>query len=427
VKILLLSISLRGGAGGATYRLHQGLQGIGVDSQILVKNKDVDDQSVIIAPPKRLVTLANRLARLGRIGNLNNLPLRLYPGWEQAHFHPQWLPDSIFSKVAQLCPDVINLHWTCGGWIQIETIPKLPKPVVWTLHDMWAFTGGCVHSEECDRYTDSCGACPILRSKKESDLSRWVWRRKARAWRELDLTIVTPSSWLAKCARSSSLFRNLRIEVIPNGIDTKIFKPIDSHIARELLNLPQDKQLVLFGAWRPNHPWKGFHLLQTALQKLNKAGWKDKIELIVFGLDQPEINVDFAFKFRYLGRLHDNISLAVVYSSADVMIVPSIRESFGLTAAESLACGTPTVAFRTGGLPDLIEHQQNGYLARPYEVEDLAKGIKWVLEDKDRYQRLSHRAHEKIEQEFTLEQQARRYQALFSEIVAKHKAKSSAK
>jgi len=417
MKVLLLSISLEGGAGGATYRLHQGLQNIGVDSQTLVRTKHVDDATVIVVPETRSARLVRRLGRLLQVRSLERLPLELYPHRDRTNlFSLQWVPDSISPKVAQLCPDVINLHWVCDGFLRIETIPKLNKPIVWTLHDKWPFTGGCFYSYDCDRYTGSCGACPQLHSSQNWDLSRWVWRRKAKAWQDLNLTIVTPSSWLARCASSSALFKDRRIEVIPNGLDTERYKPIDRKLAREILNLPQDKQIVLFGAWLNSHR-KGFHLLQPALQSLSKSEWQDKLEVVVFGFSQPSHQPDLGFKTYYLGRLNDDITLALAYSAADVFVAPSIADNLSTTVMEAIACGTPCVAFNVGGMPDLIDHRQNGYLAQPYEIEDLAHGIAWVLEDPERHQHLAHRAREKAEREFTLEMQARRYLALFEEVV----------
>ncbi|WP_414583972.1 glycosyltransferase family 4 protein [Scytonema sp. PCC 10023] len=405
MKVLHISTSdTNGGAARATYRLHKGLQNINVNSQMLVQEKYSDDTTVLA--PK--IRLSQGIARAKLTFDV--LPLKLYSQRDRTTFSLQWLPDGVIPKVTQIDPDIINLHWMSGGFIQIETIAKLPRPLVWTLHDMWAFTGGCHYSGECDRYTKSCGTCPLLKSSKDWDLSRWVWQRKAKAWRDLNLTIVTPSSWLAKCASSSSLFQDLPIEVIPNGLDTQNYRPINQRVARQLLNLPQDKQLVLFGALEATSDRrKGFHLLQAALVELSKSGWKDKLEAVIFGASQPQSPPDLGLIANYLGHLSDDLSLAVVYSAADVMVVPSFQEAFGQTASESLACGTPVVAFNATGLKDIVDHQFNGYLAKPYEAEDLAKGIAWVLENPDRYQKLSHRAREKAEKEFTLEIQVHRY------------------
>ena len=413
MKILQLSTyDTAGGAARAAYRLHKGFQGINVHSQMLVQAKFSDDKTVV-APQ---TNLEKGLAKLGHA--LDAIPPRFYRQRQPTAFSTQWVPDLILSTVARLNPDLINLHWISESYLQIETISRLSKPIIWTLHDMWPFTGGCHYDQNCGRYVDSCGTCPQLGSNKNFDLSRWTWQRKYRAWKDADLTIVTPSAWLAKCANFSSLFRNLRVEVIPNGLDTQRYKPINRQIVRSLLNLPQDKQLVLFGAINATSDRrKGFHFLQPALQSLCKSGWYDKVELIVIGSSQPDNQTDLGFKTHYLGQLSDDISLAQIYAAADVFVAPSIQDNLPNTVMEAIACGTPCVAFKIGGMPDMIEHQKNGYLAQPFEVEDLAQGFAWVLENSERHQKLCDRAREKAQQEFTQELQAHRYVSLFTEIL----------
>jgi glycosyltransferase involved in cell wall biosynthesis len=412
MKTLLVNSSdIIGGAARAAYRLHKGLQNIGVTSQMLVQEKFSDD-STIIAPRVRL---SQGIAHSKL--TFDTLPLKFYKNLNTDIFSIQWLPDRVITKVNEINPDVINLHWVSGGFLQIETLAKLNRPLVWTLHDMWSFTGGCHYSGECYRYTKSCGACPQLGSYKDWDLSRWVWKRKVKALKNLNLTIVTPSYWLAKCARHSSLFQNVRVEVIPNGVDIQKYRTIERSIARKLLNLREDKQLVLFGSLRAtSNKRKGFHLLQLALQELSKSGWKDQLEVVIFGASEPEHPLDFAFQAHYLGILNDDLSLAIVYSAADVFVLPSIEENLANTVMEAIACGIPCVAFNIGGTPDMIEHQKNGYLAQSLQIEDLAQGISWVLENIERHHKLSHRAREKAVQEFSLEIQANRYFNIFGDV-----------
>lgn len=409
MKILHVNTSdLDGGAARAAYRLHQGLQLLGVSSHMLVRDKASADKSVI---PQRAI-----LTKLGP--SFSKLPLRFYPNRSRTNFSPQWFPDKIATNVKQLDPDIVHLHWICNGYVQIETLAKFKRPIVWTLHDMWAFTGGCHYSQECDRYTYSCGACPQLHSAKNQDLSSWIWHRKAKAWKDLNLTIIAPSRWFAECAKASSLFKDQRIEVVPHGLDTQKYKPVNQQFARELLCLPQDKKLVLFGASSAalGDQRKGFHLLKPALQALSKSGWQDRIELVIFGTSRSQKTADLGFRVHYLDRLYDDISLALVYSAADVMVVPSMQEAFGQTASESLACGRPVVAFKATGPKDIVDHQQNGYLAKPFEIEDLARGIAWVLNSKERHQKLCIAARKKAEQEFTLELQAQRHLSIFKEL-----------
>ncbi len=419
MKVLLISaFDTVGGAARAAYRLHCGLQSIGESSQMLVQTKFSNNRT-IVAPQ---TNVEKAMAKLGHA--LDTIPLGFYSHRDKTAFSSQWFPDVIIPRVAQLNPDLINLHWINESFLQIETIAKFKQPIIWTLHDMWAFTGGCHYAQNCDRYTDSCGACPQLRSSKNFDLSRWIWQRKSRAWKNTHLTVVTPSLWLANRASSSSLFRNLRVEVIPNGLNTERYKPVNRSIARELLNLPQDRQLVLFGAINATSAHlKGFNLLQPALQSLCGSGWHDKIELIIFGSSQPDAQTEFGFKTHYLDKLSDDISLALVYAAADVFIAPSIQDNLPNTVMEAIACGIPCVAFSIGGMPEMIEHRKNGYLAQPFEVEDLAQGIAWVLENKERHQKLCARARNKAEQEFTEELQARRYASLFAEILDKYEHK----
>jgi len=307
MKIVLISTAdVQGGAPRAAYRLHQGLQRIGVDSQMLAQYKYSNDKTVI-APTTRL---GQSIART-RIA-VDRVPEKLYPRRQKAGLSPQWLPDQIVPKITKLNPDIINLHWIGEAFLQIETIGKFKQPLVWTLHDMWTFTGGCHYSGECDRYTGNCGACPQLVSDQDWDLSRWVWQRKAKAWRNLNLTIVALSSWLTNCARDSSLFKDLRIELIPNGIDTTVYRPINQQIARELLNLPQDKPLVLFGSLKAtSDPRKGFHRLQAALQDLSQSEWQDKLDLVIFGASEADNPMDVGFPTHYLGTLNDDLMLDV--------------------------------------------------------------------------------------------------------------------
>ena len=413
MKILHISTKdFEGGAARAANRLHQGLKKINIDSQMLVQTKVSDDQTVIA--PQTL--LEKSLANLG--GIVDTIPPKLYLRHSQISFSTQWLPDAIYSRIARLNPSLINLHWIHNSHLRIETLAKLKLPIVWTLHDMWAFTGGCHYDRNCGKYVESCGACPQLKSDRDWDLSRWIWQRKSQAWKNINLTIVTPSKWLAECASSSSLFKNIPVEVIPNGLDLQRYKPIDRQIVRSLLNLPQNKQLVLFGAIKATSDRrKGFHLLEAALQSLCQSGWQDKIELVVVGASQSGEPADLGFKTHYLGKLNDDISLAQVYAAADVFVAPSLQDNLPNTVVEAIACGTPSVAFKIGGMPEIIEHQQNGYLAQPYEIEDLAKGIVWLLEDKEKHQKLCHQARVKAEQKFAMELQANRYASLYNRII----------
>jgi glycosyltransferase involved in cell wall biosynthesis len=417
---LLVSKSIEGGAGGASYQLHKSLQGVGVTSRLLLEEKpsSLEDPTVILGVKSRIARYVNQSYKK----RLQDLLLKPY---RNRHimtnnfdlFSPQWLWDSIpiLQVAAKLRPDVINLHWVCDGGVRIESIPRLRTALVWTLHDMWAFTGGCHQSLYCNRYRENCGACPQLHSGKDKDASRWIWARKAKAWKDLNLTIVTPSLWLAKCAKSSSLFRDLRVEVIPNGVDEKQFYPIEQERARDYFHLPHDKFVVLFGAWA-NTSNKGFQQFQQAVGRLNSSELKAETQVVVFGAySQTEDDRDLLVQPRYLGTLGHNI-MPLAYSAADVFVVPSFRENFPLTVLESLACGTPVVAFDITGPREIILHKKTGYLAKAYEIDDLSCGIEWVLENKSRRRQLAREAREHILKQYTLEQIAHRYLTLFDSV-----------
>jgi len=413
MKTVILSTSdIGGGAARAAYRIHIGIQSIGIDSNMLVQTK-LGDDTTVIGPNTKLQK------GLGMVKpTLDSLPLQLYPKRNNVIFTPAILPNNIATKIANLNPDIINLHWVTGGFLKPTTLKRFNKPIVWTLHDMWPFTGGCHYDEECGRYREKCGKCPVLGSSQNRDLSRWIWNRKYKAWNNLDITVVTTSQWLGNCAKSSSLFHNMQVKVIPSCLDLSIFKPINKQIARELLALPQDKKIILFGAMNStSDKRKGFQYLQSALQTLVDDEYRTEIELIVFGSSGHNNQSNIELKTHYLGTLHDDISLALLYNAADVFVAPSIQENLANTVLETLACGTPCVAFNIGGMPDMIEHKRTGYLASPFDANDLAKGIIWILEDDERWQILSHQARQKIENEFNFQTVGQQYAELYMEIL----------
>jgi glycosyltransferase involved in cell wall biosynthesis len=332
----------------------------------------------------------------------------------QGWFSSAWLPDQLHSRLVQLQPDIVNLHWVNNGLMRLETLRRLDYPIVWTLHDMWSFTGGCHYTGGCNRYNEMCGQCPQLGSHSESDLSRRVWLRKASAWKYLRLQIVTPSSWMADCARASALFRERTIETIPYGLDIDIFKPLDRGFARHALNLPNDKLIILFGADSGTaDSRKGFDLLSTALNYLARdEKLRPQILLAVFGRSLDGSGKTEGFETRYMGKLQDDASLALLYSAADVFVAPSREDNLPNTILEAMACGTPCAAFCIGGMPDMIVPGETGYLAAAFDPEDLARGIRQLLISLDKVGlRMRNRNH--ATEKFGLMLQAERYQDLY--------------
>lgn len=373
MKILHVNThDIQGGAARAAYRLHQALLTKGVDSQMLVQYKVSDDYAVIY------LDSGLQKIRAKFSPTLDAIPLKRYPSRTKTLFSTAWIPLSGTAEtINRINPDIVHLHWICGGMISIEELAKINAPIVWSLHDMWAFTGGCHYDEECRAYQTGCGNCKVLQSSKSNDLSKKIFKRKQTVFASIKnrLTIIGLSRWLKTCAEQSQLFQDTKVINLPNPLNTQSFSPIDKKIVRELLKLPQDKKLVLFGAMSATaDPRKGFRELSQALEKLPKD-----IELVVFGSSKPKTPQGFLQNAHYLGYLHDDMSLRVLYSAADVMVVPSLQENLSNAIMESLACGTPVVAFAIGGNSDMIDHQQNGYLAQPFDPEDLARGIEWVL------------------------------------------------
>jgi len=415
MKVSIISTyDVSGGAARAAHRLYKGLQAKGIALKMLVQSKVIEDYN-IIGPPSNLAKSISFLRP-----TLDSLPLRFYRSRQPIIFSPGILPDRLTKKIAEINPDIIHLHWIAGGFMRIESLMHFNKPIVWTLHDSWAFTGGCHLPFDCIRYQDSCGACPILNSHKETDFSRKIWLRKRKALKGLDITIVTPSRWLGDCAKTSSLLRNRQILTIPNGLNTTCFKPIDKATARNILSLPKDKKLILFGSMDiTTNKLKGFHLLADALRSFANYRWRNIAELIVIGACEPSTPPDLGLKYTYFGHINDEISMAILYSAVDVFVLPSIHENLPNVIMEAMACGTPCVAFNIGGISDLIEHKKTGYLAQSFDTEDMANGIAWILDKTDRWQQLSQHARSKVENEFALEKVAQRYVELYNKILAK--------
>ncbi len=411
MKIVALNeTDIRGGAARASYRLHQGLQTLGVDSHLLVREKLTQDPTVI--------ALRSPWTKLGP--RMNRLAYFPYPRRRTDLFCSQWFPDRIAPALRPLAPDLIQIHWITNGFLRIETLAQLARPLVWTLHDLWPFTGGCHYPVTvafdvfCDRYNQGCGKCPALGSRKQADLSARTWQRKAQAWAALDLHLVAPSQWVAQIARTHPLLGRYPIHTIPLGLNLDRFTPQDRPLARQQLNLPPDTFLIGFGALGGvEDDRKGFDLLRAALGVLAQGEGRS-IALVVLGADKAP--ADLPYPVYPLGVIHRDEDLAMAYSALDVMVVPSRQETFGQMVSESLACGTPVVAFEAHAMPDLILHQQNGYLAQAFDSQDLAQGIGWIMALGARSVQFRQAARQQALQYFSETLQAERYLDLYRSI-----------
>lgn len=406
MKVLIVNASdIDGGAARAAYRLHKALLDQGVDSQMLVQSKSSDDFTVH-GPMTKIRKVLGKLRPF-----LDSLPVRFYKNQAKALFSPSWLPFSdIVSRINQINPDVVHLHWVAGGMMRIEDITKIKAPIVWSLHDMWPFTDGYHYDGKFDVENN------VQPEIAKSVLQRNNLKRKRKTYHKVkSMTVVGLSEWLFNCSKKSDALGSKHHVQLPNPINTDTYSPFSKIQARELLNLPLDKKIILFGAMgATSDPRKGFEQLSNAL---NFTDSQDT-ELVIFGSNAPENGDDFAQKSHYLGLLHDDVALRVLYSAADVMVVPSLQENLSNAIMESLACGTPVIGFDIGGNSDLIDHKGNGYLVKPYDAEDLAEGINWVL-DHSAPSGLSINSRKKVLVNFDSKLVAAQYIDLYKGIIGK--------
>jgi len=410
MKILIVNtLDIHGGAARAANRLHQALLAKNINSKILVQTKSSDDFTVL-SPESKVDNIINRLKT-----RVDALPVLFYKNKSKTLFSPSWAPShKIIDRINEQNPDVVHLHWINFGMIRIEDLVKIKAPIIWSLHDNWAFTGGCHIKWECNKYKDACGACPSLGSQNINDLSRKIWKRKNKTYSKLtNITIVGLSKWINDCSQESSLLGKKPHINLPNLINTNTYKKIDKNKARELWSLPQNKKLILFGAMNATSDVnKGFTELSAALLKIRR----EDIEFVVFGSSMPSDPPELGCKVHYIGRLSDDISLVTLYNAVDVMVVPSKQENLSNAIMESLACGTPVVGFDVGGNSDLITHEKNGYLAKPFETLDLANGIQWIL-DNERYEELCINARNKVMRDFDSKVVVNQYIDLYHKVL----------
>lgn len=413
LRVLIGSANERdGGAAVAAGRLRDGLLTAGQSTLMFVQTPGPTNPSTL-APKGQLQRTVAR-ARSG----LDALPLRRYPARKSA-FAVNWLPRFFPAWPNDWNADIVHLHWINAGFMSLRDMTKIRQPVVWTMHDMWPITGGCQYDEECGRYVVGCGKCPVLKSSDSGDISARRLKAKRSGYRDMNLTVVSPTRWLAECAGAAPVFSGKRIEVIRNGLDLQKFKPLDRVFARHALGLPQGRPVILFGAVNANtDPRKGHDLLQNAMARLRTDHRVDGAVLAVFGSSPPRREISFGFETFHFGHLNDDISLALLYAASDVFVAPSRQDNLPNTVAEALACGTPCVAFKVGGMPDLINHQNNGYLAKPFDPIDLAEGLVWSLKnDEGHAKKISEAARRFALDELDLNKQTQRHLELYRELL----------
>lgn len=409
LKVLhLVAGELSGGAARGAYWLHQAQREIGIDSTLVTSGRDnLGDDSVVALGASNVSRL--KFALLNRLGNLPTFFYRKRKPW----IFNTGFAGIDFTKLPEFREaDLIHLHWV-NGLVSMRTLRKVKKPIVWTLRDMWPFTGGCHYAVGCERYKTGCGACPQLQSKRSTDLTRLVVANK-RALLPKQLRVVGISHWLSDCASSSRVFADFPVQTISNNIDTQAFSPIDQQTARQILALPKDKKIILVGAQRVTDFYKGFGLFVDAIERIQR----DDIYVLTFGREANQAMQPLDHTSTHLGFLADALSLRLVYSAADLFVAPSLMDAFGKTLAESLSCGTPVVCFDATGPKDIVDHQKTGCKAKPFEAEDLAKGIEWVLDlPRDQYEKMRFHSRERARTHFDSRVIAKQYHELYLEML----------
>ncbi|MYD09689.1 MAG: glycosyltransferase [Chloroflexi bacterium] len=375
MKVLFVAASDRiGGAAIGAYRTHQALRNRGIESEMLVLRKATSDRHV-----HRLSSFLPRWARARRrlAAYRHHRLLAANPRHpDSGHWSLNLFSYPIARAINTLKPDIAHLQWVGDNFLPIAEVAKIKPPIVWTLQDMWAFTGGCHYvGESCD-YRTGKGNCSQLLSPGHNDISARVYREKLAAWADLPIALVCLSHWLADCARGSALMQDRQIAVIGNPVDATVFKPLDKTVARQAFNLPADTKLILFGAiGGTSDRRKGFAYLREALTGLEADA---DAALVIFGGETP-LTLDLPLPVHQVGKLQDELSLSLLYGACDVYVLPTLQEAFGNTLAEALASGTPCVTFDGSGAVDIVRHRQNGYVAKLKDASDLLRGIEWAL------------------------------------------------
>lgn len=407
MKILHLCSQDYGGAGRATLRLHQALIKHGVDSLMLVQEKSSDLPSVECLAK----TQAQKFFTSCRIA-AQYIPTLYYKNREKDIFscNTPLSNQKLIQRIKEINPDIIHLHWINNGFLKIGDLAKFNKPILWSLHDINPFTGGChVIHPNCDKNKTHCQKCPQLQSKLKYDISYWTFYAKKKTYPKLNLTVNGLSSWIAQCAKESALFKDKPIINLPNVIDTSIYKPIDKNLARNLLGLNCEKKIIAFGAISGTQiPRKGYMKLKEALELLPN---KNEYELVVFGSSYGEEIA--GIKTHFLGHIYDDLTLCLIYNALDVFVTPSLAENLSNTIMESLSCGTPVVAFDIGGNKDLIQHLHNGFLAK--NTKGLIEGILWVLKHQE-YDKISQNSRNYVIKHFN-ETKACAYSEIYRKLI----------
>lgn len=399
MKILILNTSERtGGAAVAAGRLEKALLQAGISVNKLVR-KDTWLNRFRFYWERLIIFLCNGLNRK----NLFAVSI--------ANTGESIINNSLVKEA-----DIIHLHWINQGFLslkEIHALTKLGKPIVWTMHDMWPCTGICHYACECNKFQIKCDSCFFLKSRGK-DLSTKAFNQKSSLYKIAHVTFVGCSQWLTNRAKQSQLLQGKTVVSIPNSIDMLVFYQKEQKQAREELGLPQDKKLLLFGALNATDKRKGIDYLIAALEQLKR----EDVELVVLGQVKEDIRNLFPIPIHPVGYLSDELKIVSLYNAVDLFVISSLEENLPNMIMESMACGTPCVGFQVGGIPEMIDHQVNGYVANYKDADDLANGIQWVLDHKDP-QALSTACVKKVRENYSEEVVAKQYITLYESLLKK--------
>ncbi len=419
MKVVLVNTSeKKGGAAVACKRLVKALRKSGVSVKMIVRDKQTDNPDVVSVNTSFWKTKINffRFVWERLVIWLNNFFSR--KNLFAVSLANTGVDVSEHPLVQEA--DVIHIHWMNQGFLSLKSVEKLirlNKPVVWTMHDMWPCTGICHHARNCSHYTQDCGDCFFLKLPGKKDLSYRIFQKKLRVGYE-NICFVACSNWLKIKAEKSRLLKHSKLTVIPNPLDINLFSPVDKSEVRQKLGLSLNSYFLLFGAAKVGDVRKGFEYYFEALRLLNRKmpELNGKLELIFmgeFGLEMPH---DIPYPAHFTGFLTDEKKIADWYNAASLFVLPSLEENLPNMIMESMACGTPVVGFDTGGVPEMIDHKYNGYVARYKDSYDLMKGIYWILFEANS-EILSQKVRQKVVENYAEEIIARKYYNLYEQLL----------
>lgn len=423
VRVALFSTTERGGAGIAAMRLQEGLRRVAVSSVAYVQCKSTAKEHVYVLPPAKhdaIVPYGKEGAALASLSQSAELQKQLWASYPNRPRDCEMFSSSeAISRLSEIPllekNDILHFHWV-AGFLDIPADSEFlrGKKIVWTLHDMNPFTGGCHYADGCKGFLKQCGSCPQLGSHQEHDLSWRTWKRKEYAYRNLDITIVTPSDWLAEEARKSTLLGRFPVHCIPNGVPLDIFRPYPKAELRKTLGIPLDGKALLFSADNVLNRRKGLVYLLEALNKIQHTEEAQNFTLILLGNGGESVK-NLSFPVNVLGHLASPSALAAAYAAADAVVLPTLEDNLPNVLLEALACGTPAVAFGVGGIPSIIDHMETGYLAKARDAADLAEGLLWALRPHPMRARL---CRSKALERYALEISAQRYHELYKQLLS---------